>query len=172
MQGMARISSSFREMPGGAPLQIRETPGGTSGSARLCGPKGAPGIASPYGSEGGVPIVPPRGIRPFDGRFWQRCRRPGRSCGLRRRFCAHLFTVLESRPGSAQHSVVSPPVEMTQSAAPRGLAELQAMRRTIAAEVHRRLVSDCNGHGKWQVLASGGYWRGAGAGTPEQGPSR
>ena len=75
--------------------------------------------------------------------------------GLRplRRLCAHLFTVLESRPSSAQHSVVGLPVEMTSPAVPRGSAELQAMRRMIAAEVHRRLVSDCNGHGKRQVLA-------------------
>ena len=106
-------------------------------------------------------MVPSRGTRPFDGRFRQRWRRPGRACGLRRRFCAHLFTVLESRPSSAQHSVVGLPVEMTQSAVPRGLAGLQAMRRMIAAEVHRRLVSGCNGHGRWRVLAGGGYWRGA-----------
>ena len=81
-----------------------------------------------------------------------------------RRSCAHLLTVLESRPSSAQHSVVGLPVEMTQSAAPRGLAEPQAMRRMTATEVHRRLVSDCNGHGKWQVLASGRHWQVAGIG--------
>ena len=118
---------------------------------------------------GGVPIVPPRGTRPFDGRFWQRWRRPGRACGLRRRFCARLLTVLESRPSSAQHSVVGLPVEMMRSAVPRGLATLYAMRRTIAAEVHRRLASGCNGPGKRRVLAGGGYWRGAGVGTPAQG---
>ena len=111
-------------------------------------------------------MVPPRGTRPFDGRFRQRWRRPGRACGLRRRFCAHLFTVLESRPSSAQHPVVGPPVETTQSAVPRGLAGLQAMRRMIAAEVHRRLVSGCNGHGRWRVLAGGGYRRGAGGRHP------
>lgn len=116
--------------------------------------------------RGGVPIVPPRGTRPFDGRFWQRWRRPGRACGLRRRFCARLFTVLESRPSSAQHSVVGPPVEVMQPAAPRGSAELQAMRRMTAAEAHRRLVPDCDGHTEWQVLAGGGYRRGAGVGTP------
>ena len=126
----------------------------------------------------GVPIVPSRGTRPFDGRFRQRCRRPGRACGPRWRFCAHLFTVLEFRPGSAQHSVVGLPVEMMQSAVPRGLAELQAMRRMIAAEVHRRLVSGCNGHGKRQALAGGRHWQVAGigealgAGTPGQGPSQ
>ena len=113
---------------------------------------------------GGVPIVPPRGTRPFDGRFRQRRRRPGRSCGLRRRFCAHLFTVLESRPRPAQHSVVGPPVEMTQSAAPRGLAGLQAMSRMVATEARRRLVPDCNGHGRWQALAGGGYRQVAGTG--------
>ena len=100
------------------------------------------------------------------GVFWQRWRRTGRACGLRRRFCARLLTVLESRPGSAQHSVIGLPVEMTQSAASRGLAKLQAMRRMIATEVHRRLVSDCDGHGKWQVLAGGGYRRGAGGRHP------
>ena len=100
------------------------------------------------------------------GVFWQRCRRPGPACGLRRRFCAHLFAVLESRPSSAQHSVVGPPVEMMQSAAPRGLAELRAMRRMTAAEAHRRLASGCNGHGKRQVLAGGGYRRGAGGRHP------
>ena len=47
---------------------------------------------------------------------------------------------------------------------PSGLAELQAVRRTIAAEVHRRLVSGCNGHGRWQVLASGRHWQVAGIG--------
>ena len=93
----------------------------------------------------------------------------GRACGLRRRFCAHLFTVLESRPSSAQHSVVGPPVEMTQSAVPRGLAGLQAMRRITATEVHRRLVSGCNGHGRWQALAGGGHRRGAGV-IPAHGP--
>ena len=69
-----------------------------------------------------------------------------------------------SAGGSAQHSVVGPPVEMTQSAAPRGSAELQAMRRMTAAEAHRRLVADCNGHGKRQVLAGGRYWQVAGIG--------
>ena len=69
-----------------------------------------------------------------------------------------------SAGGSAQHSVVGLPVEMTQSAVPRGLAELQAMRRMIATEVHRRLVADCNGHGKRQALAGGGYWQVAGIG--------
>ena len=77
-----------------------------------------------------------------------------------------------SAGGSAQHSVVGLPVEMMQSAVPRGLAGLQAMRRMTAAEAHRRLVPGCNGHGKWQALAGGGYRRGAGAGTPGQGPSR
>ena len=77
-----------------------------------------------------------------------------------------------SAGGSAQHSVVGLPVEMMQSAAPRGLAGLQAMRRMTAAEAHRRLASGCNGHGKRRVLAGGGYWRGAGVGIPEQGPSR
>ena len=71
-----------------------------------------------------------------------------------------------SAGGSAQHSVVGPPVEMTQSAVPRGLAELQAMRRMIAAEAHRRLASGCNGHGKRRALAGGGYWRGAGGRHP------
>ena len=116
--------------------------------------------------RGGVPIVPPRGTRPLDGRFWQRWRRPGPACGPRRRFCARLLTVLESRPSSAQHSVVGPPVEMMQSAAPRGLAGLQAMRRMTAAEAHRRLVSDCNGHTEWKALAGGGYRRGAGGRHP------
>ena len=129
MQSVARISSSFREMPGGV---------------RLCN-AGENQAAHSFTAPRGVPIVPPRGIRPFDGRFWQRCRRPGRSCGLRLRFCTRLFTVLESRPSSAQHPVVGPPVETTQSAVPRGLAELQAMRRMIAAEAHRRPISDCNG---------------------------
>ena len=46
------------------------------------------------------------------------------------------------------------------------------MRRMIATEAHRRLAPDCNGHGKRQALAGGGYRRGAGAGTPGQGPSR
>lgn len=73
-------------------------------------------------------------------------------------------TVLESRPSSAQHSVVGPPVEMTQPAAPRGSAELQAMRRMTAAEAHRRLASGCNGHGKWQALAGGRHWQVAGIG--------
>ena len=77
----------------------------------------------------------------------------GPACGLRRRFCAHLLTVLESRPSSAQHSVVGLPVEMMRSAAPRGLAGLQAMSRMTAAEAHRRLVSGCNGHGKRRVSA-------------------
>ncbi len=113
---------------------------------------------------GGVPIAPPRGTRPFDGRFWQRWRRPGRACGLRLRFCAHLFTVLESRPSSAQHSVVGLPVEMMRSAVPRGLAGLQAMRRMIAAEAHRRLASGCNGHGKRRASAGGRYWQVAGIG--------
>ena len=81
-----------------------------------------PGLAASFLRSGkvwgigvpeGAPIVPSRGTRPFDGRFWQRCRRPGRACGLRLRFCAHLFTVLEFRPSSAQHSVIGPPVEMT-----------------------------------------------------------
>ena len=58
-----------------------------------------------------------------------------------------------SAGGSAQHSVVGLPVEMMQSAVPRGLAGLQAMRRMTAAEAHRRLVPGCNGHGKWQVSA-------------------
>ena len=49
-------------------------------------------------------------------------------------------------------------------AAPRGLAELQAMRRMTAAEVHRRLVSGCNGHGKRQALAGGRHWQVAGIG--------
>ena len=111
-------------------------------------------------------MVPTRGTRPFDGRFWQRGRRTGRAGGLRRRFCVHLLTVLESRPSSAQHSVVGLPVEMTQSAAPRGLAGLQAMRRTIAAEAHRRLDPGCNGHGKRRVSAGGGYRRGAGEQAP------
>ena len=57
-------------------------------------------------------------------------------------------------------------LEMTRSAAPRGLAELQAVRRGTATEAHRRLASDCNGHGKWQALAGGGYWRGAGGQAP------
>ena len=65
-----------------------------------------------------------------------------------------------SAGGSAQHSVVGPPVEMTQSAAPRGSAELQAMRRMTAAEAHRRLVPGCNGHGKRQALAGGGVLAG------------
>ena len=39
---------------------------------------------------------------------------------------------------------------------------LQAMRRITATEVHRRLVSGCNGHGRWQALAGGGHRRGAG----------
>ena len=90
----------------------------------------------------------------------------GPACGLRRRFCAHLLTVLESRPSSAQHSVVGLPVEMMRSAAPRGLAGLQAMSRMTAAEAHRRLVSGCNGHGKRQALTGGGYWRGAGGRHP------
>ncbi len=38
------------------------------------------------------------------------------------------------------------------------------MRRMIATEVHRRLVADCNGHGKRQVLAGGRYWQVAGIG--------
>ena len=122
------------------------------------------GFLCAMGNGCGVPIVPPRGIRPFDGRFWQRWRRPGPACGPRRRFCAHLFTVLEFGPSSAQHSVIGLPVEMTQSAVPRGLAELQAMRRMIATEVHRRLVADCNGHGKRQALAGGRYWQVAGIG--------
>ena len=113
---------------------------------------------------GGVPIVPSRGTRPFDGRFWQRCRRPGPACGLRLRFCARLLTVLESRPSSAQHSVVGLPVKMTQSAAPRGLAGLYAMSRMIAAEAHRRLVSDCNGCSERRVLAGDRYWQVAGMG--------
>ena len=47
------------------------------------------------------------------------------------------------------------------------MAELQAMRRMTAAEAHRRLASGCNGHGKRQALAGGGYRRGAGGvGTP------
>ena len=69
-----------------------------------------------------------------------------------------------SAGGSAQHSVVGLPVEMMQSAVPRGLAELQAMRRMTAAEARRRLASGCNGHTEWQVLAGGGYRRGAGVG--------
>ena len=40
------------------------------------------------------------------------------------------------------------------------------MRRMIAAEAHRRLVPGCNGHGKWRVLAGGGYRRGAGGRHP------
>ena len=88
----------------------------------------------------------------------------GPACGLRRRFCAHLLTVLESRPSSAQHSVVGLPVEMMRSAAPRGLAGLQAMSRMTAAEAHRRLVSGCNGHGKRQALAGGGHWQVTGIG--------
>ena len=115
-------------------------------------------------------MVPPRGTRPFDGCFRQRRRRPGRACGLSRRSCARLLTVLESRPSSAQHSVVGLPVEMTQSAVPRGLAELQARRRMIAAEAHRRLVPGCNGHGRWRVSAGGGYRRGAGVSIHAQGP--
>ena len=97
---------------------------------------------------------------------------PGRACGLRRRFCAHLLTVLESRPSSAQHPVVGLPVEVMQSAVPRGLATLYAMRRTIAAEVHRRLASGCNGHGKRRVLA--GRWGQAplGKGRAVEGRSR
>ena len=66
---------------------------------------------------------------------------------------------------SAQYSVVGLPVEMMQSAVPRGLSELQAMRRMTAAEAHRRLASGCNGHGK-QVAGIGGAlgrhpWAGA-----------
>ena len=34
----------------------------------------------------------------------------------------------------------------------------------VATEVHRRLVSDCDGCSEWQALAGGGYWRGAGGG--------
>ena len=40
------------------------------------------------------------------------------------------------------------------------------MRRMTAAEAHRRLVPGCNGHGKRQALAGGGYWRGAGGRHP------
>ena len=78
-----------------------------------------------------------------------------------------------------QHSVAGLPVEMMQSAVPRGLSELQAMRRMTATEAHRWLVPDCNGHTEWQVLAGGGYRQVAGIGgapgwapPPEQGPSR
>ena len=166
MQGMARISSSFREMPGGAPLQIRETPGGTSGSARLCGPKGAPGIASPYGSEGGCSYSSVKRDSSFRWAFSAALTQAGP--GLRPppavlHPLAHGFGI------QAQFCAASrcrPDPEMTQSAAPRGLPELQAMRRTIAAEVHRRLVSDCNGHGERRVSAGGGYWRGAGGQAP------
>ena len=47
-----------------------------------------------------------------------------------------------------------------------------AMRRMIATEAHRRLVSGCNGCSERRVSAGGGYWRGAGVGVPAQGPSR
>ena len=43
------------------------------------------------------------------------------------------------------------------------------MRRMTATEVHRRLVSGCNGHGRWQALAGGGHRRGAGV-IPAHGP--
>ena len=43
------------------------------------------------------------------------------------------------------------------------------MRRMIAAEVHRRLVSGCNGHGERRVSAGGGHRRGAGV-IPAHGP--
>ena len=169
MQSVARISSSFREMPGGAPLQIRETPGGTSGSARLCGPKGAPGIASPYGSEGGCSYSSVKRDSSFRWAFLAALpqARPGlrpppavlrplaHGSGIQAQLCA----ASRCRPGP----------EMTQSAAPRGLAGLQAMRRMVAAEAHRRLVSGCNGHGKRRALAGGGHRRGAGV-IPAHGP--
>ena len=44
------------------------------------------------------------------------------------------------------------------------MVELQAMSRMVANEAHRRLVSDCNGHGKRRALAGGGYRQVAGVG--------
>ena len=43
----------------------------------------------------------------------------GPPASSRRRFCTHLFTVLEFRPSSAQHSVIGLPVEMMWSAVSR-----------------------------------------------------
>ena len=171
MQGVARISSSFREMPGGVRLcNFGKRQAAHQAARAFAVPREHRASHHLTAPRGGVPIAPPRGTRPFDGRFRRRCRRPGRACVLRLRFCAHLSTVLESRLSSAQHSVVGLPVEMTQSAVPRGLAELQARRRMIAAEAHRRLVPGCNGHGRWRVSAGGGYRRGAGVSIHAQGP--
>ena len=50
-----------------------------------------------------------------------------------------------------------------RSAAPRGLAELWAMCRILATEVHRRLISDCNGR---QTDLASSFGRGLGSMSP------
>ena len=105
---------------------------------------------------GGVPIVPPRGTRPFDGRFWQRWRRPGPACGLRRRFCA----ALRCRPARRDDAVGG----LSGLGRAAGHAPDDRRRSSSAACLWLQRARQAAGIGRWQALAGGGYWRVAGIG--------
>lgn len=70
MQGMARISSSFREMPGGVRLcNFGKRQAAHQAARAFAVPREHRASHHLTAPRGGVPIAPPRGTRPFDGRF-------------------------------------------------------------------------------------------------------
>ena len=82
----------------------------------------------------------------------------GRACGLHRRSCARLLTVLESRPSCAQHSDIVLPVEMAQSAA----SGLSRTAGHAPDDRHRSPSAAClwlqqARRAHWRVSAGGGY---------------
>ena len=89
-----------------------------------------------------------QGTRPFDGRFWQRWRRPGPACGLRRRFCA----ALRCRP-ARRDDAVGGPSGLVRTA---GHAPDDRRRSSSAACPWLQWARQAAGIGRWRVSA--GRW--------------
>lgn len=97
---------------------------------------------------GGVPIVLPRGTRPFDGRFRQRWCRPGWACGPRRPLgCARSLVPhdrvdhLEPFP---RHGLQDLVVRHSPVAAARVVvAPLVAAARQAVAREHEQVLASC-----------------------------
>ena len=105
------------------------------------------------------PIGRPIGSPPFDTRItrpWSRARQFPISRSERRASSA------ATPPGPRGAGAEGHP-GMLDRRPPRGLAELWAMCRILATEVHRRLISDCNGR---QIDLASSFGRGLGSMSP------
>ena len=105
------------------------------------------------------PIGRPIGSPPFDTRItrpWSRARQFPISRSERRASSA------ATPPGPRGAGAEGHP-GMLDRRPPRGLAELWAMCRILATEVHRRLISDCNGR---QTDLASSFGRGLGSMSP------